>query len=284
MAQFDDISLTRTTAPDLPPPRSGPPLWPAIVVVLFALGAGAWWYFQHRRPAPAAQGVAQTTVNLPKESARPTAEPGEAIDLPPLDQTDAIVRTLVSRLSSHPRVAAWLTTKGLIRNIAVVIVNVANGETPAAHLLPLKPSGKFVVRPTNGRTLIDAASYRRYDGVGEAVQGLDARGVARFYATVKPRLVEAFGDLGVTNAEVDRTVERAIVLLLRTPIVDRDVQVVPVKVSYAFAEPGLEALPPAQRQFLRMGPRNVRIVKAKLREVAHYLGIPDTALPPPDAA
>ena len=36
----------------------------------------------------------------------------------------------------------------------------------------------------------------------------------------------------------------------------------------------------AQRQLLRMGPRNVRIVQAKLREVAGHLGIPGQNLPP----
>jgi hypothetical protein len=48
---------------------------------------------------------------------------------------------------------------------------------------------------------------------------------------------------------------------------------------YAYANPSLEELTPAQRQFLRMGPRNMRIVKAKLREVAGFLGIPDSELP-----
>ena len=51
---------------------------------------------------------------------------------------------------------------------------------------------------------------------------------------------------------------------------------------YEFANDAYEDLPAAQRQFLRMGPRNVRIVKAKLRAVAGYLGIPESALPAPD--
>jgi len=73
-------------------------------------------------------------------------------------------------------------------------------------------------------------------------------------------------------------------MLLRTPVVEGDVQVQPLKMNYALANPALEGLPRAQRQLLRMGPRNVRIVKAKIRAVAGYLGIPDSALPPPDAA
>ena len=70
-------------------------------------------------------------------------------------------------------------------------------------------------------------------------------------------------------------------MLLRTPIVDHDVQLRTDKVTYGFADPALENLSKVQRQFLRMGPRNVQRVQLKLREVAHYLGIPDAALPPP---
>jgi hypothetical protein len=73
------------------------------------------------------------------------------------------------------------------------------------------------------------------------------------------------------------------VLLLRTPIVDGDVQLSTGKLSYGYANPSLQELTASQRQFLRMGPRNMRIVKAKLRAVAGFLGIPDAALPPADA-
>jgi hypothetical protein len=42
---------------------------------------------------------------------------------------------------------------------------------------------------------------------------------------------------------------------------------------FAFEDPALESLSPPQRQLLRMGPRNARIVQQKLREIAPYLGI-----------
>ena len=282
MADFDDLSLTRVPEPDEPAP-AGPPLWPPIAIGVLILSLVGLWYYvsRSRTPANTRPAVAETTVDLPKQAARLPAEPGEAIDLPPLDESDGLVRTLVARLSSHPTLAAWLTTDRLIRNIAVVVANIADGETPAKHLRAVRPSGSFAVRQSGGLTWVDPAGYRRYDGIADAVQSLDARGVARFYATVKPRLVEAYRDLGGPDGDIDRTLERAIVVLLKTPIVDRDVQLRAVKLSYAFADPALEGLPKAQRQFLRMGPRNMRIVQAKLREVARYLGIPDSALPPP---
>jgi hypothetical protein len=48
---------------------------------------------------------------------------------------------LVGKLSSHPAVAAWLTTNGLIRNGTLVVHNIADGQTPAKQLKPLKPQG-----------------------------------------------------------------------------------------------------------------------------------------------
>src|SRR5437870_12488193 len=110
MADFDDLSLTPGPEPPFEPPaRSSPPV--SIIIVALAvllLSAGALWYFvcRPKPPAPTAAppAVAQTTVDLPRRA----AEPGEAIDLPPLDQSDAVVRMLVGRLSSHPAVAAWL--------------------------------------------------------------------------------------------------------------------------------------------------------------------------------
>jgi hypothetical protein len=282
MADFDDISFDtdrrRVPDPVTPDESSISPAWLIAAAALLLLSVGALWYFAIRNRPPATKAVAQTTVDLPRPPAR-GAEPGEAIDLPPLDQTDAIVRTLVGRLSSHPAVAAWLTTNGLIRNLTLVIANIADGETPAKHLAPLRPAGKFVTKTSGGLTWIDPATYRRYDGIAAAVEGIDARGVARFYATIKPRIQEANRDLAGKDTDFDQTVQRAIVMLLRTPIVDQDVQLGTNRVSYTFANPELEDLTPVQRQFLRMGPQNVRIVKTKLLEVAGFLGIPDSALP-----
>jgi len=283
MADFDDIEFDRQPAPGLlPPPRSGPPIWPiAAGAGVLAVALGALWYFGGReKPAPQPQrAVPKSTVEVPR---RP-GEPGEAIDLPPLDQSDGVVRMLVGKLSSHPAVAAWLTTNGLIRNGTLVVHNIAEGQTPAKQLKPLKPQGAFRVTTSRGATWIDPAGYSRYDGLADAVDGLDARGVARLYATVRPRIDDSYRELIGVDANFDRTLERAIVMLLRTPVVDGEIQVRTDKVTYAFANPALEELTKAQRQFLRMGPRNMRIVKAKLRAIAGFLGIPDTALPPPDS-
>jgi len=278
----DDIVLDKAgqVDPGGVPPRGPRPVALLATVAVLALAIAAAFVYLRRTPPPQPAPPAaanDTTVTLPA----PQAEAGEQIDLPPLDQSDALVRQLVNRLSSHPTVAAWLMTDGLILNFAVVTSRVANGETPASELKAIGPVGRFRPQSSGSVISIDPASYRRYDRYAQAVASIDARSVARLYATLKPRIGDAYQRLGHGAGEpFDPVLERALVDLLSVPVVEGDVALEPHGIGYAFADSRLEQLPAAQKQLLRMGPQNVRTIQNKLREIAPYLGIPESRLPP----
>ena len=126
--------------------------------------------------------------------------------------------------------------------------------------------------------ILDSRTYVRYADVADAVNGIDPDGAGQLHATLKPRLQEAYEELGYQQS-FDLALERAIVLLLRTPVSDEVVLLESAGALYAFRDPALEGLTPAQKQLLRMGPRNARIVQAKLREIAQPVGIPSDRLP-----
>jgi hypothetical protein len=183
-------------------------------------------------------------------------------------------------LSSRPEIAAWLATDGLVRNFAVSLENVASGPTPAKHLRPLAPQQAFRVVDRGRDTIVDPQSYERYDGIAAAVGSLDPNGLAKAYVVLKPRLQDAYKELGHPDANVDQAIETAIVRLLEVPVVERDVRLRPAGgVAYEYEDDRLEALSPAQKQLLRMGPRNVKQIQEKLRAVARALQIPDERLP-----
>ena len=150
----------------------------------------------------------------------------------------------------------------------------ANGTTPAPHLRRLAPARPFAVQARGGEIVIDQQSYRRYDGIADTVATLDAAGLARTYATLRPRLHEAYRELGYPDGSVDAAVERAIGRLLDTPLLRPDVEVQPAPVLYQFVDARIERLSPAQKHLLRMGPRNQRLIQDKLREVSAALGLP----------
>jgi Protein of unknown function (DUF3014) len=278
MALLDDVPLDKPVEP----PTEGRPRGSALVaiaaaVLITAVAAAVYVLFGRKTAQPA---PAQAPAAAPAAAA-PTAEAGENIPLPPLDATDPIVRKLVTELSSHPTVAAWLTTDRLLRNFVVVAINVSEGKTPTRHLKAVAPQGKFRVKSAATGAYVDPATYTRYDGYADAIDALDARGTARLYATLRPRLVEAYAEQGIPEDKVDAVLERAIVHLLETPLVDGEVPLRTKTISYVYSDERLESLSPAQKQFLRMGPRNVRMIQAKLRDLALYLGIPSARLPAP---
>jgi hypothetical protein len=244
-------------------------------VLLLALAVA---YIVLRRPTLETNAPVATTTP-PTTAPAQQAEPAEPIVLPPLDDTDPLVRQLVERLSSHPAVAAWLTTDGLLMNFVVVTTRIANGESPVNELKTLGPIPRFRTLGPDENRSIDPSSYRRYDRHAAAVSALDARGAARLYATLKPRIVDAYGRLGRSDGDFDRVLERAIVEVLRVPVIDGEIALVPHGTVYAFADPRLQELSAPQKQVLRMGPQNVRAVQAKLREIATHIGIPASRLP-----
>jgi hypothetical protein len=270
MAELGDLKLDK---PYEPPPNQRRFGWRILLVVLLVIAVGYLvWSLVLQRDQPKSDVKVQTEQQA-ADTEKPTPVPGEDIELPELGQTDPLVRQLVGALSSHPKVAAWLTTDQLIRNFTTVVVNIANGRSPSRHLGAVRPTGEFVAREEGEMAYIDPQSYHRYDEYADAIGALDAQGTARLYATLKPRLQDAYRELGYPEGDFDQAMEKAMVEILNTPIVEEEIALVPKSVSWEFADPQLQSLSGAQRQFLRVGPRNMRIVKNKITEIAPHLGM-----------
>ena len=267
----------RTPVEEPPPPESrerNSGLWIVAAVLIIAAGA-ALYVLLRSKPLP-------PNASTPASTLAPSVELGgqlQPIVVPPLGESDPVVRALVRALSKAPAVAAWLTTNDLIRNFTVVVAAIADGSTPQRLLTPLRPSSAFQVVERDGRIYEDPQSYARYDGIADAVASIDPAAAASVYATLKPRISDAYRELGPADPSVDRVLERAIVVLLGTPVVEGPVALKRKGIGYAYADDRLENLTAVQKQLLRMGPRNVRLVEEKLRAVGLVLGMQPSQMP-----
>jgi hypothetical protein len=275
VTDLDDYELERSgEAPLLlaPPRSTNYVVWATTIVAAIVIAGGIWYVTSRRQPASpsAATAPADPQATVAEGPKGPLVKAAD-IDLPPLPQTDPIVRELVARLSSHPTVAAWLATDGLIANFTVVTLNIAEGRTPARFLRPIAPKGRFRTTSPGEELLVDPRNYERYNPVGDAVGALDAVGTASLYLTLKPRISDAYAELGQPEGDFDRVLERAIGVLLQTPALDEKVALHPKGVTYAYSDPKLESLSPAQKQLLRLGPRNGQAVRSKLEEISSLL-------------
>jgi hypothetical protein len=271
-----DIHLVKTIENDAGRVRSGTARTFASLALLAAavlIVVAAFFYLRRERTE-----TIQATATPSADTVKVRQDPTEAITLPPLDETDSLVRQLVRALSTHAVVVSWLTNERLIANFVVVTGRIADGQTPAAELKSIGPIAPFRIRTAQGALSVDPSSYHRYDRYAQAVMALDAGAAARVYETLEPRINEADRNFGGSGA-FDAVLERAIVELLKVPAADGDIALRPAGIGYAFADPRLEEMSPAQKQLFRMGPDNVRAIQAKLREIALALSIPESRLP-----
>lgn len=276
MAEFDDYELG-TGNPEEPPPyrpepekKPGGMLFPALLALagVAAIGLLALLFMMFKEaPEPEA-------TPTPAPMAPPVATPAPTptpVVLPPLEDSDDIVRQLLAALSSNEELARWLGQTELIRTLTVVTVNVATGESPKPHLKFLAPRTQFAATQT-GRTLIpNPDGFAGYDVMADAFASMDAGAMAATYRTLEPLFETAFEEFGMPDTPFRAILDRAIQNLLAVPVMRADVELVPHATSFRYKNPAYEQLSPAQRQFLRMGPRNVRIIQGQLKGVAAAL-------------
>jgi hypothetical protein len=246
--------------------------WIGIAAAVLAVLGGLWWL---GRPAgPAAPGVAASTAPAPPaaDAAAPSA--------PAPEVSDPEARGFLGGVCAHPVCLRFLAQPDLVRRLAAVTDNIARGESPRRPLEPLAPEKPFAVEDQRGRAVIAPASYARYDEIADAVGSVDAHALAAAYRSLHPALEGAYRALGYPGASLDRAVALALRRIRATPVREADLAVVPKGGVYAFADPVLEKLGPVEKQLLRMGPRNTRLVQRKVAELQAALALPEPAPEP----
>jgi len=284
LEDFDFEQPSHEDAPIiLPVPAESSYNWLTIagaVMLVVAVATTGYLVFRNRQVAAPSNASAAAPAPAATEVSKGLGADGPAIDLPPLDESDDVVRGLVKELSSNPSVAAWLMTRNLIRNFTVVVSNIAAGEPAARQVTVLRPKGAFQVDERGEDLFINSRGYSRYLPLSTAASSVNPEDAAKLYTTLKPRIDEAYAELGQAGTTFDQTLERAIVLLLKTPVPEGRVPVEPNgAVGYRFANPVLEKLTPTQKLLIRFGPDNQRAVQTSLRNIALALGIPPDRLP-----
>jgi hypothetical protein len=279
MANLDDIDLQPSTSHDFdlrgsapgtgdPPVEEGrrPSVWVALAI-LVALVAAVAYFIYGRQPLPPEQAAEAR----PARTEAPPAPPAEP--LPALDASDALIRQLVAQFSSHPQLVSWLATPDLVRTFVAIVDKIGIGASPAKNAGFARPKGAFEVTGAGSALQPSQASYDRYNTLANVIDSVNVEGAARAYARIRPLCEQAYRDLGYPDGDFDKKMSLALARMLETPVPDGPVQLRSTSVAYQFADPDLESLSSPQKQLLRMGPRNMRIVQAKLREFVKAAGL-----------
>ena len=199
----------------------------------------------------------------------PVEEESQDFVLPLLDDSDELIRDGVVSLTRHEGVNAWLAPNQLIRKFVAFTDNVARGQIVKEPIRSLAPEGPFLVHKIDGKTFeLDHSSYSRYTPFVKIAVSIDARRAAEFYHLLRPLFQISYGELGYGNQRFDDVMFQSIGRLLETPVIEGQIRLVQPVVMYKFEDPKLESLSSAQKQLMRMGPENTRLLKAKISEIS----------------
>jgi hypothetical protein len=271
--------------PALPPrprPRRRTSAAPIALALGLALAGAAWFYLRRSEepPEPPELSTPAPVAPAPEPAGPPAGEapPAPAVEavpseaLPPLAQSDAWVRERARSLSADPRFAGWLERSGLVELFVAVVDSVADERVPVAQLGFLRPKEPFKTTDVDGRTIVDPASFARYDAVAAVAASLDVNACARLYRAARPLLEQAWSALG-RQETLDTRLAAALRHLLATPTLRGDEALVRPAVMWEWRDPELEGLSPAQKQLLRLGPANAARVRAKLAQLEQALAL-----------
>jgi len=209
----------------------------------------------------------------PAELEVPAQSPSEPVPevepLPTLNESDAVVVAKMDEYLSDS-VMSLMVTDDVIRRGVVYVDNLAKGKIAKKHMPVVQPEEKFSVNEGDILT-INPNSYERYTPYVKIFTSMSAAQAVRMYEEYKPLINNAYSEIGYGDDEFNQTLTDAIDLLLDTPEPEGDLPLLRDSVTYQYAFSEWEQLPDAQKQLLRMGPENMKKVKAALRNIKAQL-------------
>lgn len=221
-------------------------------------------------PEPEPEPVEPEESAPPPEPEEPPEEP-----LPPLGESDEVIREELAQLRNGSQLLDLLVTDDVIRKTVRAVTAAKEGALVNKYRPVTELEEPFEAEPVGGPTgeneqpryRMSEESYERYDARVNLLSSMNPESLVAVYQRYYPLLEEAYQEQGVEQGSFHDVVQAAIDNMLAAPIIEKDILLVQPSVMYRYADPELEALPPVQKLMLRMGPDNSRKLKAVLRRL-----------------
>lgn len=187
---------------------------------------------------------------------------------PSMEESDAWLQTEITDMLMGAPVIKLMAPKDKISNFVVFIDNAAKGNVVNTFSPLVEPEGKFMAKPVEGQGygyILDPKSYERYNPYAELISNMSVEQGIKMFELLQPLISESYQELGYDDDGFNRKLVDTIDLLLETPVVEGEIQLVSPAVVFKFADPALEELLPIQKLLLRMGPNNQRKVQTALK-------------------
>jgi len=216
-------------------------------------------------PAPVVTEIEELASDPPSPAPPPPA-PVEEL-LPQLEESDDAVRDAVGDIPLGTAGQQYLMPGNIIERSASLIYLMAQGDVPYKLLPVSRPKAAFSVSDDGTQVITDPASFERYDALTRWLESLDLESLSSSLEWFIPLFREAWSYYGEDPAAFDMAVVMTLDLVISAPEIDlSEARLTRKEAVWIFEDPAIEGLAPIQKQLLRIGPENARVVKAKAAE------------------
>jgi hypothetical protein len=267
---FDDLPLSRPPAPpERRTPPGGSPQARWLIVAAGAVVAGSllalWWVSRAQAPP-----VIPAPASAADAAAKPVRPQRQPLQLPPLDESDAMFREIIGGISRHPLLSRLLATREVVRSITLAVVQIGDGKTPADPLAAVRPAERLDIAGGDRGPVVEPA-FARWDAAVRALQSVPARDAAQIYVNVKPLFDAAYRELGFPDGDFDQAIAKAIRVAAATPDAPATAVLLRREGYFEHEDAALQSLAPVQKQLILLGPDRRRQVVAWLTQLAGSL-------------
>ena len=220
-------------------------------------------------PEPPPSPIMAAIEEPAPEPSEPPPPPPEPVrdPLPRLEESDDAVRDAVGDIPLGTAGQQYLMPGNIIERSASLIYLMAQGDVPYKLLPVSRPKAAFPIRDDGTQVVTDPAGFERYDALTQWLQSLDLESLLSSLEWFIPLFREAWSYYGEDPAAFDMAVVMTLDLVIATPEIDlSEARLIRKEAVWIFEDPAIEGLAPIQKQVLRMGPENAKILKAKAAE------------------
>lgn len=220
-------------------------------------------------PEPPPSPIMTAIEEPAPEPSEPPPPPPEPVEdpLPRLEESDDAVRDAVGDIPLGTAGQQYLIPGNIIERSASLIYLMAQGDVPYKLLPVSRPKAAFPIRDDGTQVVTDPAGFERYDALTQWLQSLDLESLLSSLEWFIPLFREAWSYYGEDPAAFDMAVVMTLDLVIATPEIDlSEARLTRKEAVWIFEDPAIEGLAPIQKQVLRMGPENAKILKAKAAE------------------
>ena len=220
-------------------------------------------------PEPPPSPIMTAIEEPAPEPSEPPPPPPEPVEdpLPRLEESDDAVRDAVGDIPLGTAGQQYLIPGNIIERSASLIYLMAQGDVPYKLLPVPRPKAAFPIMDDGTQVVTDPAGFERYDALTQWLQSLDLESLLSSLEWFIPLFREAWSYYGEDPAAFDMAVVITLDLVIATPEIDlSEARLTRKEAVWIFEDPAIEGLAPIQKQVLRMGPENAKILKAKAAE------------------